>query len=160
MCSPLVSQAVSEKLRAALGVCPICASASPPISKPARFDLIQPAPDGIKTSARRKTRNPSDDRSAAEMAFARRPARLRFVRPRDNRAADRSRPRTGRDLFLALPDAGMPCRPERLVLSGKRLVGFTAGHPRNARSEHLEQLKSLPEFHRISVRGISEKSDC
>jgi hypothetical protein len=82
------------------------------------------------------------------------------VRPHDNRAADRSRPRTGRDLFLALPDPGVPFRPERLVLSGKRLVGFTAGHSRNARSEHLEQLKSLPESLRISARAISEKSDC
>jgi hypothetical protein len=54
----------------------------------------------------------------------------------------------------------VPFRPERLVLSGKRLVGFTAGHSRNARSEHLEQLKTLPELLRISARAISEESDC
>lgn len=74
------------------------------------------------------------------MAFARRPARLRFVRSYDNRAANRNRPETRRLLFRALPYARMSGGAERLVLPGQRLVFFQAGHARNARSEHLEQL--------------------
>ena len=118
---------------------------------------LQPVPNEFKTSAGRKTRDSPGDRSAAEMAFARRSARLCFVRSHDNWAASRGRPRTGRDVFRALPHAGLSFGPERLVLSGERLVRFQACHSRNARSEHLDQLNRSRDSLRRSVKRQSSQ---
>jgi hypothetical protein len=135
---PAVTPRELRNFAGAVGICPMSMSDRALISKRAvrafkcaRFaDLSIPPPRG-------KTCHPSGSGSAAKMAYARRPTRLRFVRSHDHGAANPGAPRRRRHVFPSLPDGELPFGSERLVLSRERLFRLEDRRLAEQRSEHV-----------------------